>query len=75
MANFLTEVTGLHDFRCLYPLHVASSSLTPLQGLPLRANARPRRTVWLKNGTGTQNSKENASFWTHMVEDGSLLVT
>ena len=26
--NFL-EVTGLHDFRCLY-LHVASSSLTPL---------------------------------------------
>ena len=26
---FKTEVTGLHDFRCLY-LHVASSSLTPL---------------------------------------------
>ena len=41
--------------------------VTAYQGFPLRANARPRRTVWLKNGKGTQNGKENGSFQTHMV--------
>ena len=41
-----------------------------LQGFPLRANARPRRTVWLRNGKGTPNGKENGSFgrtWFRMV--------
>ena len=37
------------------------------QGFPLRANAHPRRTVWLKNGKGTQNGEENGSSRTHMV--------
>ena len=46
-----------------------------LQGFPLRANARPRGTVWLRNGKGTQNGKEDGSSRTHMVQDSSLLLT
>jgi len=28
------------------------------QGFPLLANVRPRRTVWLKNGKGTQKRQQ-----------------